>query len=168
MLDKSILSQISITAVGTFFGTALFFLVRWIIRQLREIKLTRISPEYYKLTISFLQIILTLIIAASVILILRWIIVKLDTPSPGSKVVCRESAPTCTTEQRRDISNICIARADVLAMEMFSEGLSSGGLRTQMAAEMAAREAKRKQFTLCVIENGFAVEPCDKREPDCL
>ena len=168
MINQAVLSQVAITAVGTFFGTALFFLVRRIIRRLPEIKLPRISPEYYKITIRAVQVVLALLIAISVILILGWIIGKLNVPSPGLRVVCRDTAPTCTVEQRNQISNLCIARADVLAMEMFSEGLSSGGMNTQIAAMSAARRAKGKQFTLCVIENGFAVESCDKSDPDCL
>ena len=55
-----------------------------------------------------------------------------------------------------------------MALEMFSEGLSSGELGTQIAAVTAANQARPKNFTLCVLESGFAIESCDKEEPHCL
>lgn len=168
VIDRAILLHIVITAVGTFFGTALFVLVRRIIRKLPELRIPKIPTNYYNITIKVVQIVIALSIAVSVIFALSWIVGKMHVPSPGVRVVCHQRSSICTDEERFDVYRICIAKADVLAMEMFSEGLSSGGMRTQLAAMSAVRRAKRKQFTLCVLESGFATESCDKNKLDCF
>ena len=168
MLDNATLSQIVITTIGTFFGTTLVIFVTWMIRQLGEIKITKELSGHYRLTISGLQVFIGLTSAFLIVFTLGWIITHLNSTSLGVKVVCGNGAPSCTVDQRLEIYEVCTAKSELLAMEMFSEGLSSGGIRTQLAAASAADKAQRKHFKLCVMESGFVLEPCDKGEPDCL